>query len=279
MKIKYLGTAAYEGIPSLFCNCRVCRTAMEQGGRELRSRSQALVNDDLLLDFPADTVWHSQRFHLDWTKISDCLVTHSHSDHLYPEDLEMAAPGYTHEHRALHFHAGESGYGKIKKILDRPHIAEAMKAVMSVSLVEPGRRFYVGENGKYSVLPLWANHAQDTSPVIYSITDGKKRMLYAHDSGVFCEATWAGLKEEGKFDLVSLDCTGCMQSGWRDGHMSFDANLETLERMKKEKLIGEGTVVVINHFSHNGGRTHEEMVSEAEKYGIIVSYDGLEIDF
>lgn len=25
MKIKYLGTAAYEGVPSLFCNCRVLR--------------------------------------------------------------------------------------------------------------------------------------------------------------------------------------------------------------------------------------------------------------
>lgn len=277
MKIKYLGTAAYEGIPSLFCNCRVCRTALEKGGRDLRSRSQALVNDDLLLDFPADTVWHYQRFHLDWTKISDCLITHSHSDHLYPKDIVMAAPEYTHQHREIHFCAAQDGYDKIKAVIDRPNITT--KGAVSVSLVEPGKRFFVGENEKYSVLPLWANHAQDTSPVIYSITCGEKRILYAHDSGVFYEKTWAELKKEGLYDLVSLDCTGCLQPGWRDGHMSFETNLETIARMKSEKLIGNKTIVVINHFTHNGGQIHEELVAEAEKYGIIVAYDGLEIEF
>lgn len=58
MKIKYLGTAAYEGIPSLFCRCETCEKSRREGGRNLRSRSQALVDDELLLDFPADTVWH-----------------------------------------------------------------------------------------------------------------------------------------------------------------------------------------------------------------------------
>ena len=58
MKLKYLGTAAYEGVPSLFCNCRVCRLSQKLGGRNIRSRSQALVNGELLLDFNADTVRH-----------------------------------------------------------------------------------------------------------------------------------------------------------------------------------------------------------------------------
>ncbi len=31
MKIKYLGTAAYEGVPAMFCNCPVCKKAMKQG--------------------------------------------------------------------------------------------------------------------------------------------------------------------------------------------------------------------------------------------------------
>ena len=29
MKLKYLGTAAAEGIPGMFCNCRVCRNALK----------------------------------------------------------------------------------------------------------------------------------------------------------------------------------------------------------------------------------------------------------
>lgn len=276
MKVKYLGTAAYEGVPSLFCSCRVCRRSGELGGRNLRSRSQALVNDELLLDFPADTVWHSQRYGLDWSKIGDCLITHSHSDHLYPEDVEMAEEGYSHEHRPLHFYACRDGYDKLHAVVGKP----SMKGAATVSLVEPGKRFYAGENGKYSVLPLWANHDPAAAPVIYSIACGGKRMLYAHDTGIFSEASWKGLIGEGRYDLVSLDCTGCLGSegGWRDGHMSLMTNLEVLERMKREKLVDEKTVVVINHFSHNGGMTYEEMVPEAEKYGIIVAYDGLEIE-
>lgn len=276
MKLKYLGTAAFEGVPSLFCSCRVCRTAAKMGGRNLRSRSQALVNDELLLDFPADTVWHSQRYGLDWSKIGDCLITHSHCDHLYPEDLEMAEAAFSHEHRPLRLYAGQDGCDKLSKIIGRP----SMKGEATATLIEPGKRFFAGENGKYSVLPLWANHDPATSPVIYSITCGGKRMLYAHDTGLFSERTWEGLAGEGRYDLVSLDCTGCLGSegGWRDGHMSIMTNLETLERMKREGMVDEKTVVVASHFSHNGGMTYDELVPEAEKYGILVAYDGMEIE-
>ena len=110
MKIKYLGTAAYEGIPSLFCRCETCEKSRREGGRNLRSRSQALVDDELLLDFPADTVWHFHRFGMDWERIRDCLITHSHCDHLYTEDIEMAREGYAQDcPRTLHYHAAADG--------------------------------------------------------------------------------------------------------------------------------------------------------------------------
>ena len=80
MKIVYLGTAAYEGVPVPYCKCRVCRESFRLGGRALRSRSQALVDGELLLDYNADTVCHSLRYRIDWEKIGDCLITHSHSD-------------------------------------------------------------------------------------------------------------------------------------------------------------------------------------------------------
>ena len=273
MKIKYLGTAAYEGVPALFCNCRVCKAAKERGGRNLRARSQALVNDELLIDFNADTVWHYQKHGFDWENICGCLITHAHYDHLYADDIEMAAQGYTHAHRALHFYAAEAGYNKIKEAADKTEGGAV------VTLIKAGERFSVAD--KYSVLPLWANHDQSASPVIYSITCGNKRLLYAHDTGVFPEQTWALLKREGHFDLISLDCTGCLALGgdWVDGHMSFGTNLKTAERMKKEGLIDGNTAIVLNHFSHNGGQTYEEMLEVAKKQNLIVAYDGLEISF
>ena len=51
MRLTYLGTAAAEGFPAIFCNCEYCNEARRLGGKNIRTRSQALVNDDLLIDF------------------------------------------------------------------------------------------------------------------------------------------------------------------------------------------------------------------------------------
>ena len=91
MKIKYLGTGASEGIPGLFCHCPVCEYARRQGGKEIRTRAQAMVNEDILLDFGPDTYLHLLRYQLDLAKIRACLVTHTHGDHLFENELLMRA--------------------------------------------------------------------------------------------------------------------------------------------------------------------------------------------
>lgn len=53
MKIKYLGTAAAEGIPAIFCECANCKRSRMLGGKNIRTRSQAIIDDVLLIDFPA----------------------------------------------------------------------------------------------------------------------------------------------------------------------------------------------------------------------------------
>lgn len=274
MKIKYLGTGAYEGVPALFCKCRVCRLSKESGGRNLRSRSQALINDEVLIDFNADTVWHYQRYGFDWEKIRACLITHSHCDHLYPEDIEQAARAFSHEHGMLPFYAGRDGFKKIKAYSDKTG------GGATVTRVKAGERFALC-GGKYSVLPLRANHSPRTSPLVYSISCEEKRMLYAHDTGVFFKDTKEGLKSEGRFDFISLDCTGCLglNGDWINGHMSLRTDLQTIAWLREEKLVDDNTVIVLNHFSHNGGQTYDEMVGEAEKHGIVIAYDGLEIEF
>ena len=58
MKIKFLGTAAAEGFPAVFCNCEYCNKARELGGKNIRTRSQAIIDNKLLIDLPADTYFH-----------------------------------------------------------------------------------------------------------------------------------------------------------------------------------------------------------------------------
>ena len=55
MKIRYLGTAAAERTPAMFCNCDVCRRAAALGGKNIQTQTQSLIDDKLLIDFSGDT--------------------------------------------------------------------------------------------------------------------------------------------------------------------------------------------------------------------------------
>lgn len=84
MKIKILGSGGGEGFPAPFCNCEHCETARKMGNKSLRSMHQAIINDDLLIDFPIDTNSHCLRFSLNLGKLQNVLITHSHPDHYVP---------------------------------------------------------------------------------------------------------------------------------------------------------------------------------------------------
>lgn len=77
MKIKYLGTAAAEGIPAVFCECENCKRSRELGGRNIRTRSQAIIDDTILIDFLADTYMHYLIRNIPLNKIKTCIITHS----------------------------------------------------------------------------------------------------------------------------------------------------------------------------------------------------------
>lgn len=280
MKIKYFGTAASEGVPSLFCQCESCRRALALGGKNLRTRAQALIDDGVLLDFNADTVAHYQTYKFDWTKIKYCLITHSHCDHFYPEDIEMLVlTDYTHNVSHMDFYGAKSVYDRLKELLNTkgPHLDSSR---MSAFEVKPGDVFLLGSS--YKAVAAEADHDPKSTPVIYGIEDrAGKRILYAHDTGCFTDKAITDLKKLGRFDLISLDCTASLApDGWEHEHMSLRTNVLMKNLLMKESLADEKTIFVVNHFSHNTfyGHDHEELCSEAAKYGFVVSYDGLEIE-
>lgn len=271
MKIKFLGSAAYDGIPAPFCGCDTCRKSKEAGGRNLRTRTQALVNDDLLIDYNNDTVSHLMNHVADSQTIEYCLITHNHSDHLCVNDILI--PQYSTVSSTVHYYAAERGYRDIQEgLLATPEAQRFVK----LSKIEPMKSFACGQ---YKVLPIPANHDPDSSPVFFAIGQGGKRLLYAHDTGVFSDEAIDAVVKFGRFDLVSLDCTGALQKGWRNGHMCLETDLEVFDGLKNRGALDDRTVKVINHFSHNGNATHDELTAVAEKYNITVGYDGLLIEF
>ena len=96
MKLKYLGTAAAEGYPAMFCDCENCRRALKEKGKNIRSRSQAIIDNELLIDFPCDTYYHCMLNGINLHDIHNCLITHVHRDHLYPVDFLYFKNGFSH---------------------------------------------------------------------------------------------------------------------------------------------------------------------------------------
>ena len=50
MKLIFLGTAAAEGVPALFCNCKTCEKTRKLKGKNIRKWSSILINDNLIID-------------------------------------------------------------------------------------------------------------------------------------------------------------------------------------------------------------------------------------
>jgi len=276
MKLKYYGTAAAEGVPALYCNCNVCRYSMQNGGNNIRTRSQALVNDKLLIDLPPDTLYHFQHLGLPINDIEYVLITHKHADHLHPPTLNVRCKGFVmHDIAPINIYGSMPTIDLIFDELRKSGVLE--RGHWNLNELAPFTK--VNVNGFY-VVPYKANHAFETYPYIYEIFDGEKRMLYGHDTGNFLDETWQYLENNKPyFNLVSLDCTMGIASSSGHHHMNVDNCAETKEKMIKIGCADENTIFVLHHFSHNGNVSYDDLLPIAKNEGFLVSYDGMEIEF
>lgn len=264
MRIKYLGTAAAEGFPAIFCNCEHCKAARELGGKNIRTRSQTLINDDLLIDFPQDTYHHFLEAGIRGDKIKYLFITHPHHDHFYPDDLLMRHGCYAHnmDVPVLRVFAPESAMEKLSGV-DQGVLCTAAHPFEEIVL------------DSYSVTPLPARHMDGKSALIYLIK-GEKTILYAHDTGYFYDDVFKYLEKNGiVLDMISLDCTNVdipvPDSG---GHMGFENISRVIDRLYSIGAITDKTVKYVNHFSHNGNPLHHILEKRAAEYSLLVSYDG-----
>lgn len=265
MKLKYLGTAASEGWPALFCHCEACERAKALGGKDIRTRAQAVVDDTLLIDLGPDTYLHQLHHGLNLPRVQAVLVTHSHSDHWAVSNLYYRGEPYAYGMHPL-------------PVWGNPHIGEdiaRLRPDMAVQYHEakPFEPFQI--TGGYTVTPLAAHHDDSQTSLIYHIQRNGRSLLYAHDTGLLPENTWAWLRGR-KLHFISLDCTHMLGlSG--GGHMGLRENIQVRDRMLAEGIADGESTFMLNHFSHNGRLSHADMEKEAAKHGFLVSWDGLEV--
>lgn len=275
MKFKFLGTAAAEGLPGPFCACKRCREAREEGGRSIRGRSQALINEELLIDFPADTAYRAWLGNLDLVKVKHCLITHPHQDHLYPDEMAMLQPGFSHpaDDVPLTFYGTKENLEPLRSPNLRAALESGRVVLQEITPFEP---FVIGN---YTVVAFPANHGTQ-NPVFYQISDGKVTMLYAHDTGIFFDETWAWMAEnKPQYDFVTLDCTGgaAPKEYYRNGHMSLGSCREVLDKLQELGCIKPNARTFVNHFTHNTVGAHSVLCEQAAELGFEVSYDNCEL--
>ncbi len=278
MKIKYLGTAAAEGIPALFCQCPLCTEAKKRKGKDIRGRSGLLIDEKLMIDFPPDMFRNVVKYGIDLAKVANLIVTHTHTDHFAPADLVLRLPGgychFTDGEPVLHVY----GNSEVLRRTEEALMTEYGKKRVDFLDTHLLRAFQTVPIGGFSVTPLPAVHKPDEDAFFYLVQKGGRTLLYAHDTGIFPESVFSYLKDGGiLIDILSMDCTCCLKSEGKN-HMGLPDNLAVLRRLRENRNVHDKTTCIVSHFSHNGGMTHAQLENEAKKYRLTAAYDGMEVE-
>ena len=279
MLITFLGTAAANAFPEAFCKCKNCVQARILGGRSLRKRSAALINDDLLIDLGPD-IMSAQVHGCSLNNVRYCLQTHPHADHLDLSHLLSRSREYgVIGAPVLHFYASRETLDRADETFARDLAGysllslEAEKRLnLKIHRIEPLERIRVGP---YSVMAFPANHAPGMGAMLYSIEANTRAVFYGTDTAALLEETWQAFrKHRMQFDVVILDHTyGPEQSG--DDHLSAHQVIEHAERMRAEGMLARGARIFATHIAHEGNPPHPELEAFAEQHGYEVAYDGL----
>lgn len=278
MRIQYLGTAAAEGIPALYCQCPLCSRARELKGKDIRGRSGLLIDGKLMIDFPPDTFSDTVKLNFNLAKVKYLLVTHTHTDHFAPGDMVLRLPGcychFTDGEPVLHVY----GNSEVLRLTKNALVTEYKKDQVDFIDTHMIHAFEEIPLDDYTVTPFPAVHKPDEKAMIYLVQKCGRTLLYAHDTGIFPDSVFAYLKDNRiQIDILSLDCTCCLQKEGTN-HMGLPDNEIVLRRLRENQNITGQTKCIINHFSHNGGLTHAQLEQEAAKYHMDVAYDGMEVE-
>ncbi len=275
MKIKIMGTAAYERVPAMFCTCAACEYARKVRGKAVRTQAQTLINDDLMVDFGQDNYIHYLNGAFDYTKIRTLLVTHAHSDHFTTNELLMTTSAYGHNEMENITVVGAKGAQNKYEALEGDRKADFL----------PITPYETKTVSKYTVTALPACHGTEV-PVLYIISDGEKTVLYNNDTGLVTDEVYDFIEKGGyRFDLVIADCTYGLLGYSSDGHMSLEDNEAHKARLTAMGALTDKSIYVITHYSHNALKhkdgspaTVGDLERIASERGMISAVDGMEFE-
>lgn len=267
MKICLLGSGAADGIPAYYANTPVSQHARLHGGKDVRTRAAALIDDHIKVDLGPDTLCQLQREKLDMSDWSAIVFTHSHEDHICLSELQYAMYPFNE-----YEFAGFTIYGN-QTICDLVHCRypEWPFEVVRTCSFQPFR------HAGFTITPIHANHKTDEDSQNLIFDDGSKVFLYATDTGVWFDETWEFLQAV-RLDGMVIECTeGFARTGYA-GHLDIPECLDVVTRLRKMGTLKPTARIVTTHHSHNGNATHIQLEAILLPEGIEPGFDGMVIE-
>lgn len=264
MNIRLLGTGAADGIPSPFGDDKVSQYARENGGKDVRSRSAAIVDGVLKIDLGPDTNMQMQRDRLDAREWSAVIYTHSDDDHFAVNEIQYALFPFTqHEYLPYTIYANATILAQI----------EARYPNWPIELVET-RSFQTFHHAGYAITPVRARHIHEEDCHNLVIERDGKAILYATDTGVYSEETFRYL---GNFQLDALviECTDGFCATTYEGHLDFKEVVMVVNRLREQGTLRADSQVVTTHHATRGEARHCDLERAFRPHGIEPGYDGM----
>lgn len=268
MKITLLGTSAAEGWPGLFCQCEACRKARTLRGKNIRTRSSALIDDTLKIDFPPDILHQVIQNNLDLRRINALLFTHGHDDHCATPELQYMSNYFvtTEFERSLPIYGPDDVIARLEQGLDLSRLP------ITLHTLRPWET--VAIEG-YRVTPVLAQH--DPSQTCFNFiieAPDHATLLYATDTGWYEEPTWQFLSQY-RFDGIVVECTKGPVEGGYMAHLSIPEVLRMRDIFLRQGSFHPDSPMVTTHHSHLGGMMHDELEACLNPHGIQPGYDGM----
>ena len=286
MKLTFLGTGAGEGYPGYWCECPHCTYARKHRGKNLRTNSSMVIDEELLIDIGPSCFDNAARFGVNLSKIKTLLVTHPPEDHLQPQHLywrntdESLLP-LTYVEKMRH---GGPRFTDIPQlnIYGNSFVMETLRKSLD-DMEELKINLHEIKEGKeektdgYRILPVRGNHgSQQGFSHSYIIQKDEKTLLYALDSGSYDEDQFA-LIQEYQYDAVIMEGTTGLNEQY-GGHMCLVNNIRIRERLKENKCLRENSRFLLTHLSPHWCPPHDWYESIVASEGLELAYDGLQIE-
>ena len=266
MEILLQGTGSADGIPAMFADSRVSRYARHFGGKDIRSRSAALIDGQLKIDLGPDSFMQAIRDKIEPREWTSIFFTHTHDDHFTYQELQYMLFPFTD----LEF-APATIYGNANVLSGISDFYQDWP----FELVEI-KSFETFDHAEYKITPISAYHRPEEDCVNYIYQNSGKSLLYGTDTGYWREQTWEFLKDF-KLDGLVIECTEGRVPTTYQGHMDCQEVMQTVERLRNMGVLSNHSTVVTTHHSHVGDLTHNELEEVLSPHGILVGYDGLSL--